>query len=42
VIGGLIQNTEEMRKTKIPGLGDIPILGELIQEHIRTRRSRPS
>lgn len=31
VIGGLIQNTEEMRKTKIPGLGDIPGVGELFK-----------
>ncbi len=31
VIGGLIQNTEEMRKSKIPGLGDIPLVGELFK-----------
>ena len=27
VIGGLIQSTDEMRKTKVPLLGDIPVIG---------------
>lgn len=27
VIGGLIQSSEEDRRTKVPGLGDIPIIG---------------
>jgi general secretion pathway protein D len=27
VIGGLIQTIEEQRKTKVPGLGDLPIVG---------------
>lgn len=27
VIGGLIQTTEEMRKSKVPFIGDIPIIG---------------
>jgi len=31
VIGGLIQTTEEERKTKVPGLGDIPIIGEVFK-----------
>ncbi|MCC6425780.1 MAG: hypothetical protein IT435_03060 [Phycisphaerales bacterium] len=31
VIGGLLQSTEEERNTKIPGLGDIPLVGELFK-----------
>jgi general secretion pathway protein D len=31
VIGGLIQTTEEQRKTKIPILGDIPLAGALFR-----------
>ena len=27
VIGGLIQTIEEQRRTKVPGLGDIPLIG---------------
>lgn len=31
VLGGLIQNSEEERKTKVPGLGDIPLVGEIFK-----------
>lgn len=31
VLGGLIQNREQDFKTKVPGLGDIPLLGELFR-----------
>ncbi|MCG3124989.1 MAG: hypothetical protein GIKADHBN_03499 [Phycisphaerales bacterium] len=31
VIGGLLQNTSEMRDTKIPLLGDVPVVGELFK-----------
>ncbi|HRJ50131.1 MAG TPA: secretin N-terminal domain-containing protein, partial [Phycisphaerales bacterium] len=31
VIGGLLQNTDELRKTKIPLLGDVPLVGELFK-----------
>lgn len=31
VIGGLIQSSEEERKTKVPGLGDLPIVGEIFK-----------
>ncbi len=31
VIGGLIQSTEEERKTKVPFLGDVPIIGGLFR-----------
>ncbi len=31
VIGGLMQTTDQLRKTKVPLLGDIPILGELFK-----------
>jgi type II secretion system protein D len=33
VIGGLIQNQDELRRTKIPGLGDIPLVGELFKSY---------
>ncbi len=31
VIGGLMQTTDQLRKTKVPLLGDIPVLGELFK-----------
>jgi type II secretion system protein D len=31
VLGGLIQDMEEVRRTKVPGLGDIPLVGELFK-----------
>ncbi|MGD9688976.1 MAG: secretin N-terminal domain-containing protein [Phycisphaerales bacterium] len=39
VLGGLIQNREEERKTKVPGLGDIPLLGELFKSN-RTSQTK--
>ncbi len=33
VIGGLIQSTEEERKTKVPLLGDIPLVGGLFRSN---------
>ncbi|MCC6676589.1 MAG: hypothetical protein IT436_05540 [Phycisphaerales bacterium] len=38
VIGGLIQNVEEKRRTKVPILGDIPILGLPFQTSQMTNR----
>lgn len=31
VIGGLMQTTDQLRKTKVPVLGDIPVVGELFK-----------
>lgn len=31
VIGGLMQTTDQLRKTKVPVLGDIPLVGELFK-----------
>ena len=33
VIGGLIQDTEELRKTRVPGLSDIPLVGEIFKSN---------
>lgn len=33
VIGGLIQSTEEQRRTKVPVLGDVPLIGGLFRSH---------
>lgn len=38
VIGGLIQSTEEKRKTKVPVLGDIPGLGMIFRTSKNTTR----
>lgn len=38
VIGGLIQSTEEKRKTKVPFLGDIPGLGMIFRTSKNTTR----
>ncbi len=39
VLGGLIQNRDEERKTKVPLLGDIPLLGEIFKstKHSQTK-----
>ncbi len=34
VIGGLIQSQNELRKTKVPGLGDIPIIGNVFRSSV--------
>ncbi|MCA9280719.1 MAG: hypothetical protein H6812_08515 [Phycisphaeraceae bacterium] len=34
VIGGLIQSQNELRKTKIPGLGDIPVIGNVFKSSV--------
>lgn len=39
-IGGLLQDESSQGLTKVPVLGDIPILGYLFQEHINTRTKR--
>jgi len=36
VIGGLLQTTDEERKTKVPLLGDVPFLGEAFKSRKRT------
>ncbi|MCC5787000.1 MAG: hypothetical protein JJU33_09900 [Phycisphaerales bacterium] len=36
VIGGLIQTTDQERRTKVPILGDIPILGRAFQTDLRS------
>jgi type IV pilus assembly protein PilQ len=40
VIGGLTTDTDTDQKTKVPFLGDIPVLGELFKHHSRTRERR--
>ena len=37
VIGGLLQTTEEERRTKIPLLGDVPFIGEAFRSSKRTQ-----
>ncbi len=39
-IGGLLQDETSKGMTKVPILGDIPILGYLFQEHLNTRNKR--
>jgi type IV pilus assembly protein PilQ len=39
-IGGLLQDETTKGRTKVPGLGDIPILGYLFQEHLNSRTKR--
>ncbi|MDH3438688.1 MAG: type II secretion system secretin GspD [Betaproteobacteria bacterium] len=38
VIGGLIQDTVEDSEEKVPGLGDIPVLGGLFKYNTRSRK----
>ncbi len=39
-IGGLLQDESTKGRTKVPILGDIPILGYLFQEHLNARTKR--
>ena len=39
-IGGLLQDETSKGRTKVPGLGDLPILGYLFQERINSRTKR--
>ena len=39
-IGGLLQDESSKGRTKVPGLGDVPILGYLFQERINMRTKR--
>ena len=39
-IGGLLQDQSNKGTTKVPVLGDIPILGYLFQEHLNSRAKR--
>ncbi len=39
-IGGLLQDQTSKGTTKVPLLGDIPVLGYLFQEHLNTRTKR--
>lgn len=39
-IGGLLQDQSNKATTKVPVLGDIPILGYLFQEHLNSRAKR--
>ena len=39
-IGGLLQDESTKGRTKIPGLGDIPVLGYLFQERLNSRTKR--
>ncbi len=39
-IGGLLQDETSKGRTKVPGLGDVPILGYLFQERINSRTKR--
>ena len=41
-LAGLLDNSETKSLSKIPGLGDIPILGNLVQVNARFRRMRVS
>ena len=39
-IGGLLQDETSKARTKVPGLGDLPILGYLFQERLNSRTKR--
>ena len=39
-IGGLLQDQTNRATTKVPILGDVPVLGYLFQEHLNTRSKR--
>ena len=39
-IGGLLQDESTKGRTKVPGIGDIPILGYLFQERLNSRTKR--
>ena len=43
IIGGLVSKQQEVTENKIPGLGDIPYLGNLFgAEKLRMKRKRSS
>jgi general secretion pathway protein D len=39
-VGGLLQDEVSKGKTKVPVMGDIPVLGYLFQEHLNARTKR--
>ena len=39
-IGGLLQDESTKGRTKVPGLGDLPVLGYLFQERLNSRTKR--
>ncbi len=39
-IGGLLQDETSKGRTKVPGLGDVPLLGYLFQERVNSRTKR--
>jgi len=39
-IGGLLQDEVSKGRTKVPVMGDIPVLGYLFQEHLNSRTKR--
>src|SRR5438067_5436006 len=39
-VGGLLQDENTKARTKVPVLGDVPLLGYLFQEHLNTRTKR--
>jgi type IV pilus assembly protein PilQ len=39
-IGGLLQDEQAKGRTKVPLLGDVPVLGYLFQEHLNSRTKR--
>jgi type IV pilus assembly protein PilQ len=40
IVGGLIQNTTNKSETKVPGLGDIPLIGELFKSTLQSEDER--
>ena len=38
VLGGLIQDDEQLFRSKVPILGDIPVVGNLFKSHNNTRK----
>ena len=40
VIGGLMENTQADSETKVPGLGDIPVLGNLFKRKVKENVKR--
>lgn len=40
IVGGLVQNTQSKTETKVPGLGDIPWIGELFKSSVMNDEER--
>ena len=40
VVGGIFVETDREQKNKVPGLGDIPVLGNLFKKQLRARDTR--